>query len=302
MHNTTTFVLRCQNWTDDTIKDDSELSYYFYAKENLSTEIIVLQDWNKTNEISTKFILEKDALPSNNITVYCKVRDNYKAETEVQKIITIVTDLSTGIYSLEEDLKEYYLPSKQLEPFELFHLSKLLMSLGEDLYKVLRPPLYQSIYRPSVDKNLVVETKPECVTFNKECNNRGECNNLVDEFLVCRCNEGYLGTNCHIDKRGGGKLLDLYKELYARLISTLQAELTYEEFKVVHNIFNGAKYFADDPTFFSNQMETFLTMALNVYPKSVDNNTYEYIDLLDFYYSYEYERLNKARVNKMKNE
>ena len=299
LHNTTTFVLRCQNWTDDTIKDDSELSYYFYAKENLSTEIIVLQDWNKTNEISTKFILEKDALPSNNITVYCKVRDNYKAETEVKKIITIVTDLSTGIYSLEEDLKEYYLPSKQLEPFELFHLSQLLMSLGEDLYKVLRPPLYQSIYRPSVDKNLVVETKPECVTFNKECNNRGECNNLVDEFLVCRCNEGYLGTNCHIDKRGGGKLLDLYKELYARLISTLQAELTYEEFKVVHNIFNGAKYFADDPTFFSNQMETFLTMALNVYPKSVDNNTYEYIDLLDFYYSYEYERLNKARVNKM---
>ena len=81
----------------------------------------------------------------------------------------------------------------------------------------------------------------------------------------------------------------------------MQSEITYNEFKVMHNLFEGAKYFSEDTTFFSNQMETFLTMALNVYPKSIDNNTYEYIDLLDFYFSYEYERLNKKRVNKMYN-
>ena len=301
LHNTTTFLMRCQNWTDDTIKDESDLTYYFYAKEDLSNETILLQDWSTNNEITTKFILEKDSLPHNNVTVYCKVRDNYLAEYEVQERMTVVTDLSTGLYSLEDDLKQYYLPEHQLEPSELLHLSQLLMSLGEDLYKVLRPSLYQSIYRPSVDKTLVVETKPECVTFNKECNNRGECNNLVDEFLVCRCNEGYLGTNCHIDKNGGGKLLELYKELYSKLISTLQADLTYEEFKVVHNLFNGAKYFSEDPSFFSNQLETFLTMAMNVYPKSVDNNTYEYIDLLDYYFSYEFERLNKKKADKIFN-
>ena len=301
LHNTTTFLLRCQNWTDDTITDPSELSYYFYAIERLSTEEILLQDWSPNNEITTKFILEKDALPNNTVTVFCKVRDNYMAEFQVEKEIIVVTDLSTGLYSLEEDLKEYYLPDKQLDPSELFHLSQLLMSMGEDLYKVLRPSLYQSIYRPSIDKNLVVETKPECVTFNKECNNRGECNNLVDEFLVCRCNEGYVGTNCHIDKNGGGRLLELYKELYSKLIETLQVDLTYDEFKVVHNLFNGARYFSEDPSFFSNQMETFLTMAMNVYPRSIDNNTYEYIDLLDFYFSYEFERLNKKRAEKMFN-
>ena len=86
-----------------------------------------------------------------------------------------------------------------------------------------------------------METKPECVTFDKECNYRGKCNNLVDEFLVCLCDEGYLGTNCHIDKKGGGKLLDTYKELYSKLIEVLQAYLIYEEFKVIHNLFNGAK-------------------------------------------------------------
>jgi hypothetical protein len=48
-------------------------------------------------------------------------------------------------------------------------------------------------------------------------------------------------------------------------------------------------------------METFINMALNVYPTSIDNNTYEYIDLLDFYYSYELYRLNTKRVTKMYN-
>ena len=170
------------------------------------------------------------------------------------------------------------------------------MSMGQDLYKVLRPTQYQSIYSPSIDKTLVVMTPPQCITFNKECNYLGECIDIADEFIACRCNPGYIGTNCHIDKRGGAKLLDLYKELYTKLLSTLQMEITYEEFKVIHNLFNGAKHFAEDPSFFSNQLETFLTMAMNVYPKSIDNNTYEYIDLLDFYFSYEYERLNKKRV------
>jgi hypothetical protein len=99
LHNTTIFVLRCQNWTDDTC-DTSDLTYYFYAKEDLSTETIMLKDWSSSNEIAYKFILEKDSLPNNNITVYCKVRDNYLAEYEVSKNITIVTDLSTGLYSL----------------------------------------------------------------------------------------------------------------------------------------------------------------------------------------------------------
>ena len=300
LHNTTTFLIRCRDWVDDTCEKD-DLTYYFYAKEKLSEEIIVLQDWSKNNEITTKFILEKDSLQSNDVTVYCKIRDNYLAENEVEKTIIVSTDLSTGVYNLEDSVEQYYLPDKQLSTDELLHLSEVLRSLGEDLYKVLRPTLYQSIYRPSIDKTLVVETKPECVTFNKECNNRGVCNNLVDEYLVCRCNEGYIGTNCHIDKNGGDKLLQVYKELYSKILSTLQSEISYNEFKAMHNIFNGARYFSEDINIFNNQMKTFLTMAMNVYPKSIDNNTYEYIDLLDFYFSYEYERLNKKRAEKMFN-
>ena len=106
VHNTTIFVIRCQNWTDDTIEDESELTYYFYSKEDGINETILLQDWSHVNELSYKFILDKDTLPNNTITVYCKVRDNFLAEFEVSKNITIVTDLSTDLYILEENLKD----------------------------------------------------------------------------------------------------------------------------------------------------------------------------------------------------
>ena len=299
LHNTTIFLIRCQNWTDDTIINETDLTYYFYAIEDMSEEIILLQDWGTNNEIISSFALEKDALSSNDISIYCKIRDNYLAETEVTKKIKLVTDLNNGLYSLDAALDEFYLPEKQLSPVELYHLSETLKSFGLDLYKPLRPIHYQTIYKPSIDKDMVVKTDPECVTFDKECNNRGECNNKVDEFLVCRCEEGYIGKNCHIDKNAGARLLLAYKELYSKLLGTMQSEITYYEFKVMHNLFNGAQFFSEDPTFYQNQMETFINMALNVYPNSIDNNTYEYIDLLDYYYSYELYRLNNKRVTKM---
>ena len=301
LHNTTIFLIRCQNWTDDTIEKESDLTYYFYAIEDMSNEVILLQDWSPNNEIISSFALEKDALPSNNITIYCKIRDNYLAETENSSSIQLVTDLNNGLYSLGAALDEYYLPDRQLSPVELYHLSEVLKSFGWDLYKPLRPLHYQTIFTPSIDKDMVIKVDPECVTFDKECNNRGECNNKVDVFLACRCDDGYIGKNCHIDKNDGARLLENYKVLYTKLLGTMQSEITYYEFKVMHNLFNGAQYFAMDPTFYSNQMETFINMALNVYPNSIENNTYEYIDLLDFYYSYELYRLNEKRVKKMFN-
>ena len=301
LHNTTIFLMRCQNWTDDTIKNQSELTYYFYAQEDMSTEITVLQDWSPNNEIISSFILEKDALPKNDITIYCIVRDNYLAESKVEKKITIVTELRSNFYSLEEALNEYYYPDKQLTPVEQYHLSEVLKSFALDLYKALRPNFYQTIYKPSIDKQMVVKTDPECITFDKECNYRGKCKTKIDEFLACLCDDGFIGKNCHIEKNNGPRLLNKYKELYMKLLSTMQSQISYEEFKVMHNLFNGAQYFSPEPSFYSNQMETFINMAMNVYPNSIENNTYEYIDLLNYYYSYELERLNKLRVNKMEN-
>ena len=57
----------------------------------------------------------------------------------------------------------------------------------------------------------------------------------------------------------------------------MQSEMNYYEFKVMHFLFNGPQYFAMDPTFYNNQMVTFINMAINAYPNSIENNTYEYI-------------------------
>ena len=127
----------------------------------MSNEVILLQDWSPNNEIISSFALEKDALPSNNITIYCKIRDNYLAETENSSSIQLVTDLNNGLYSLGAALDEYYLPDRQLSPVELYHLSEVLKSFGWDLYKPLRPLHYQTIFTPSIDKDMVIKVDPE---------------------------------------------------------------------------------------------------------------------------------------------
>ena len=299
LHNTTVFLMRCQNWTDDTIVNETELTYSFFYIENSSEkkEEKLIQDWSTNNELIKIFAMKSEDSISNDITIICKVRDNYLAENKIMKNITITNDLNSGIYSLDAALKEYYIPDKQLRPSELYHLSEVLKSFGIDLYKALRPK-YQTTYMPSINKDSVEESELKCITENKECNNRGECTINIDVFLVCRCEEGYVGTNCHIEKSSGEKLLVLYKELYSKLLGTMQSTISYDEFRVMHNIFEGAKYFSEDTNFFSEQMQIFLDMALNTYPISIDNNTYEYIDLLDYYYSYELYRLNTKRVTK----
>ena len=305
LHNTTVFLIRCKEWTDDTCPSIN-LTYYFYAIEDLSDEVIVLQDWSTNNEIISSFALEKDALPSNDITVYCKIRDNYLAETEVSQKITLVTDLSIGLYNLEDAVNdfEYVYGEKfpeNLTPIEFFDISEVLKSLGIDVFKPLRPSFYQTIYKPSIDKEMVVKTEPECVTFDKECNYRGTCTINVDIFLVCRCDDGYTGKNCHIDKNGGSALLEKYNEFYTLLFNEMKSPLDYYHFRAMHNLFDGAQYFCEDPTFFSSKLKMFISRAIDGFQASIDNNTYEYIDLLEYYYSYELYRLNDKRVTKMYN-
>ena len=305
LHNTTVFLMRCKNWTDDTC-DSINLTYYFYAREDLSDEEIVLQDWSTNNEIISSFALEKDALPSNDITIYCKIRDNYLAETEVSQKITVVTDLRSGLYRLEDAVENFEIIFGEkfpdnLTPIEFFDISEVLKSYGIDLFKPLRPSSYQTIYKPSIDKDMVVKEEPECVTFDKECNYVGTCTINVDIFLVCRCEEGYTGKNCHIDKNGGSALLEKYKEFYTLLFNEMKSPLDYFHFKAMYNLFEGAQYFCEDPTFFSSNLKMFISRAIDGFQASIDNNTYEYIDLLEFYYSYELYRLNDKRVNKMFN-
>lgn len=289
LYNTTTFVMTCENWVDDTTTD---LEYHFYSIEENTNTIKELSPWSRINEIYSNFTVVYYQQPSNKITVYCEIRDQYNAVATTTTDIIISNSINNGIYSLSDALDGYVMPNS-VTPAILLHRSKYLMSLGIDTYKSLQPELLQTKYEPALDQSVVTKRDPSCTS--DYCNSNGDCD-LVDEFIVCNCVLGYVGRNCHIDKNGYEKLSAAYIELYNKLFSELQNSIDYDQFMTLYNIYFSAQMFYQDTTFFSNNLDTYLTLAMNLFSDSILNNTVEYLDLFDFYYSFELTRLNKDRL------
>ena len=279
LYNTTTFLIVCKNYDDDTTKN---LLYIFYAREKGTKKREILRGWSPEDETTSNFTVEYYALPSSTIEIQCVIRDNYGATTIATQDIVIANNPNNGIYDLKKALLLYELPAMRTD-LKCYHRSQYLMSLGIDNYKILQPNLYQTKYAPSIDKSMMTKTDPECTL--DFCNNNGYCD-LMDEFSNCYCNTGFIGRNCHIDKNGYETLEIYYNNLFDKLIGDLKENITYYEFETFHNLFFGACQFFQDKNFFSLNLDTFLTLAMNLYRDSILNNTAEYFDLLDYYYSY----------------
>jgi hypothetical protein len=172
------------------------------------------------------------------------------------------------------------------------------MSLGIDSYKSIQPARLQTKFAPLLDGTAITQTDPKCTL--DFCNNRGTCT-LLDVFINCHCNSGFMGRNCHLNSGGYQTLERYYKQLFNKLMEDLQNTINYYEFKVFHNLFFGASQFFRDTSFFSVDLDTFLSFAMGLFPESIYNNTAEYVDLLDFYFSYEVMRLEQERL-RIKNE
>ena len=293
-YNTTTFVITAPDWIDDTT---DQLEYKFYAIERGTAIVKELRNWSYLNEITSNFTVLFYQNPTSNITIYCEIRDNYNATIMINKDIVIANSLNSGIYSLEKAIIGYELPEERTYLICYFR-SQYLMSLGIDSYKSVQPARLQTEFSPLLDGTAITQTDPKCtIDF---CNNRGVCG-LLDVYINCFCNSGYMGRNCHLDMGGYQTLEKYYKELFDKLMEDLQNTLNYYQFKVFHNLFFGASQFFTDTSFFSVDLDTFLELAMGLFPESIYNNTAEYIDLLDFYFSYEITRLEQQRL-KTKNE
>ena len=289
LYNTTTFLIVCENYEDDTTKD---LLYSFYYKEKGTKGTFkLLRGWSSEDETTSNFTVEYSALPSSNITIRCIVRDNYGASTIVEQDIVIATSMDDGIYDLKHALLNYKLPTLRTDVI-YYHRSQYLMSLGIDKYKIQQPNLYKTKYKYSADKLMIVKTDPQCTL--DYCNNNGYCD-LMDEFINCHCDTGFIGRNCHIDKNGYDTLQSYYNELFNKLIGDLSESITYFQFKTFHNLYFGACQFILEPDFFKVNLDTFLTLAMNNYKNSILNNTAEYFDLIEFYYSYELTLMEQER-------
>ena len=289
LYNTTTFVISSLDWVDDTT---DTLEYKFYSKETGIATIKNLSDWSKQNEVSSNFTVLFYQQPSTTITIYCEIRDNYNASITVNKTITLANQLANGVYTIEKAMSQYYLPTAPTD-LEYYHRSEFLMTLGINDYKSVQPARLQTRFSPSLDGTSIIMTDPACTT--DFCNSRGNCE-IMDVFLVCYCFPGYTGRNCQLDQAGYDKLEAAYKELNKRLMTDIQNQINYYQLKTFHNLYFGAAQFIQDTTFFSTDLETLLEFVISTSEESFKNNTAEYFDLLDDYFSYSVMRLEQTRA------
>ena len=291
LYNTTTFFASSLNWVDDTAE---QLEYKFYAIESGTSMVQELRDWSYLNEVSSNFTTMQYQNPTVNITIYCEIRDNYHASITVSKEVILVNSLQNETFNLVKAVTGYFLPEERTD-LTCYFRSQYLMSLGLDLYKSVQPTRFQTEFQPLLDGTAVVKTDPKCTVDYCNRNKRGICQ-FSDYFINCYCQSGFLGRNCQLDTGGYATLEEYYFKLFDKTLEDLQNTLNYYQFKVFHNLFFGASQFIQDKTFFSVNLDTFLELAMSLFPESIYNNTAEYIDLLDFYFSFEVTRLEQLKL------
>ena len=296
LYKTTFFVIKCENWTDDT-SEKEKLQYEFYAKEVGAGPQYLLRGWSLENEISTNFSVINYQQDKIIVTITCFIRDELNATANITNNITIATALNGGYYSLSEALMNYSLPtdeekSKIEYDVLLYHRSQYLLSLSIDAYKTVYPSFLQTQFESALDGTEVLMEDPTCIT--EYCNGNGKCG-LVDEFIICHCNEGWTGRYCHIDKNGQDKLQEYMNQLFGIIKSSLEDSISWYQFMGLYNLFKGASLFFNDIEFFSNYIEEYFSYAMTALSSSIANNTYEYLEILDFYYSFEMMRMEKLK-------
>ena len=298
LYRTTYFVIKCQGWVDDTTEPD-KLEFRFFSKENGTNNKILLRDWSLENEISTNFTVMYYQQEKSEINITCEIRDELNATSSISDFITIAKSLSGEYYSLNDAIQTYNSISikeseKSYEKLDVlfYHRSQFLLSLVSDPYKTVYPSFLQTIYEPTLQGDMILMEDPTCV--EEYCNGNGKCD-LVDEFIVCLCNEGWLGRYCQIKEEGKEELEYLITGLYYNITSSLQLSISWYEFMTIYNLFKGASLFFNDTEFFSRYLEPFFERAMTNFPDSIANNTQEYFDILDFYYSYEMTRMEQLK-------
>ena len=278
LRNTTSFILDCKNWVDDNTVD---LKYKFYYQEENTLFHTIIQDWSSTKETFSMIDVRNYQQPTTKITVYCEIKDKFEASSITSYEITIANSLSNGYYTIANALNDYTLPYAPTDS-NLLGRSLLLKSLGVDPYKSNSPLFRQSYFEPSLDKVEIILHEPEC---NEDyCNSYGTCE-LVDTFLACSCQMGYIGTNCQLDKNGYVALVGKYQELFTKLTSMLQDTISTDKLTCIHNLFEGASYFIQEDSFFRQSITSFISIAKALTYNTIVTDLPFYLDLYNYYYT-----------------
>ena len=299
LYRSTYFVIKCENWEDDTSPKE-KLQYRFYSKEVNTNNLILLRDWSLENEISRNFSVMYYQQEKSDIDITCEIKDELNATTSENARITIAKSLTGNYYSLSDAILAYpEIPEedKSYEKYDvlLYHRSLFLLSLASDPYKTAYPSFLQTQYEPTLQGDMILMEDPTGVS--DYCNGVGDIV-LVDEFIICRCKDGWVGKYCQIDANGINDLEQRFNDLYNEIMGALYTSISWYEFMTVYNIFKGAALFIPTASFIEDNIKNFLDQfAMVSFSSSIANNTMEYFDILDFYYSYELMRMEKIKAD-----
>ena len=146
---------------------------------------------------------------SNYITIYCEIIDNYGESTKVEKKINIVKQIWSGLYTIQNAFDNYFIPSLHTVD-DIYRRSEFLKSLGLN-QNDNNGEYYMTYFEPSLSENKINIFDPVCNT--KYCNNRGNCD-LIDKYMICICNDEFIGINCHFEKNYFDEVDEKFNELY----------------------------------------------------------------------------------------
>ncbi len=298
---TTTFVMTCYNYSDENTNYELLEYFFYYIEDGTSSIIDISQDWSTNNEIYSNFSVRFYQPATTQLEIYCKVRDQFNAESITSTKIKIVNHLDDeDNYILSEVLNNYDLNS-DIRDLQYFSRSEFLKSITLNPYRDLRPNQYYSTFETSLDGSKILINDPNCV--DTYCNNHGECG-IIDVTIACDCKAAYIGNNCNILKTSYSKLAYYFQEMYGRVFDLIESRgLVIGDdilFNTIYNIFFAAQYFFQDDIFFTRYLIQFVNyLKQNAANYIIQSSSYidKLFDYVDFYFNYFYIKLNKQKLS-----
>ena len=287
LYGTTTFIISALNWKDDS---DVPLLYSFYYKEKDSNENHTLQSFSTEKEIISSFSSDFFQREVTEITLYLEIKDNYGAMTTEQTDIKIYSNLTNENYDISKELINYSIPPLY-DTDVLYRRSELLKSLGLNMYKSIQPN-ERTIFESLTEDNLLIKNDPHCVY--DYCNN-GICE-LIDIHLVCYCDFQFLGKNCQVRRKAYYQLLDLYEDLFKKILGDINEEVNEKHLSSVHNLFFGGWQFLQKEMFFKESLNGFISLSFEKSKNLIIQNLDMYFDLFEFSFSHQILMINQDKI------
>ena len=307
LYNTTTFIIRCEDYEDENTPKEELLYDFYYIEQNTNMKIKLSKDFSTENEVYSNFTVRFYQLEYSNISIFCVVKDKWGATSQSESVITIVNNKHSELYNLKQIVSSFHINEEELTDKQILARSEVLMSLGINPYSDRMPETYYTAYENSITGEKVIKTEPQCV--NGYCNDNGDCE-VIDIALTCKCNPTHIGKQCFLDKNGYSDLASWYQKMFRRIMDKLDNNLIYglglndQLFLAVYKLFFSSQNFYQNVSFFEydlNEFRRYLKRENNYIVQNLDKIN-KIIDLDVFYLNYFYFKETQTKLTKKMNE